>query len=78
MVELAKTFTRLVTRFSNAYHNEEAKIDKAKPTSKTVVNMKLAYNNFVTAYGEQGNADELFIGKTHILHLKIVLKLQEN
>ena len=67
----SETFTKSVTRFRNAYHNEETKIDRAKPTSKTLADMKLAYNNFVTAYAEQGNADKFFEGKNHIRHLKI-------
>ena len=76
MVEVAETFTGSVTRFCNAYHNEEAKMDKAKPTSKTLADMKTAYNNFVTAYAEQGNADEFFKGKNRVLHLQVFKKLQ--
>ena len=33
MMEVAETFTRSVTHFCDASHNEEAKMDKAKPTS---------------------------------------------
>ena len=78
MVEVPETFTKSVTRFSNAYHNEEAKIDSAKPSSKTLVEMKLAYNTFITCYKEKRNADEFFKGKNRSVHLKIFKKLQDN
>ena len=82
LVEVAETFTRYVTKFCNAYHNEEGKIDKAKPTSKTLAEMKEGYNNFITAYAaaatEQGKADEFFKGKNRGLHLKVFKKLQDN
>ena len=60
MVEVAETFTKSVTGFSNAYHNKEAKIDRAKPSSKTLAEMKLAYNTLIRCYAEKGNADEFF------------------
>ena len=72
MVEVAGTFTRSVTHFCNAYHNEEAKMDKAKPTSKTLAEMKTAYNYLVTAYAEQGNAAKFFKGKNWVFSPKSI------
>ena len=64
-----------MTKFCNAYHNNEGKMDKAKPASKTLAEMKDGYNNFITAYAaaaaEQGKADEFFEGKNRVLHLKV-------
>ena len=81
-MEVAETFTRAVTKFCNAYHNEESKIDNAKPTSKTLAEMKEGYQNFITAYAEAatepGKADEFFKGKNRVLHLKVFKKLQQN
>ena len=74
MVEVTETFTKSVTRFSNAYHNDEAKMDRAKPSSKTIAEMKLAYNTFITCYKEKGNADKFFKGKNRSVHLIFFFK----
>ena len=72
---MAEKYTRAVTKFCNAYHNEEAQIENAKPTSKTLAEMKTCYQNFITAYQdaatEPGKADEFFKGKNRVLHLKV-------
>ena len=48
LAEVAEKFTRAVTKFCNAYHNEEAQIENAKPTSKTLADMKECYQNFIS------------------------------
>ena len=45
---------------------------------KSLAEMKTGYNNFITAYAEQGKADEFFKGKNRVLHLKVFKKLQDN
>ena len=78
MVEVAENFTKSVTRFSNAYHNDKAKMDRAKLSSKTLAEIKLAYNTFITCYAEKGNADEFFKVKNRSVHLKTFKKLEDN
>ena len=78
LVAVAETFTRSVTSFSNAYHNDEAKIDRAKTSAKTLTDMKAVYNASITCYQDKGTADKFFTGKNHLVHLKIFKKLKEN
>ena len=49
-VNIAETFVKSVTKFSNTYKNSEAKINKANPKAKNTLGMKAAYNNFLTVY----------------------------
>ena len=81
LAEVAVKFTKAVTKFCNAYHNDEVQFNNAKPTSKTLAEMETCYQDFITAYQdaatEPGRADEFFKGKNRLLHLKIFKKLQD-
>ena len=63
LVTIAKEFVKFVTRFSYAYKNKEANINKVNPKAITAIGMNTAYHKFLTVYTDKGSMEKFFIGK---------------